>query len=105
MATKTINLDTPTVAKAEPADRPAKPVYNPLPEEVKAAIEFLITTAAKHDVIVSGFAFSAKPPRVCNFGNCADSGELRLYVTLCDFSEKQRRAGHVLTEKVGGLVQ
>lgn len=99
MATKTINLDTPTVAKAESADR-TKPTYNPLPESVQTALEYLITVAQQNDVVVAGFAFSANPPRVTNFANCKDGGDLRLFVTLCEFSDKQRKAGHVITDKV-----
>lgn len=98
MATKTINLDTPTVAKAEPERK--TPVYNPLPAEVQAAIEFLIQVSVKHNVLIAGYAFSTTPPRITNFGNVKDCGDLRLYVALCKMGDERRASGHVITERV-----
>jgi len=71
-----------------------------LPEQTKAALYYLLQTAAKDNVTIAGFAFSENPPSVTNFGNCTDCGEIKLYELLCEMAADKRRAGQVLTETV-----
>lgn len=71
-----------------------------IPEQTKAALHYLIQTAAKDGVTIAGFVFSAEPPLITNFGNCPDCGDIKLYELLCEMAEDKRRAGLVQTETV-----
>ena len=74
---------------------------SPVPEEVRAAVEYLVQTAVKHKMLVAGFVFSANPPAIVNFGNCTDYTQASLYTSLCEVAERQRAAGHAMAETVG----
>lgn len=76
-----------------------------IPEQTKLALNYLIQTAASEGVTIAGFAFRVTPPCLINFGNCSDSGDLKLYESLCGLaSEKKasekKASGQVFTETV-----
>ena len=71
------------------------------PIEVRTAIEDLVRLAAKHKMVVAGFAFGADPPCMTNFGNCSDAGDIELYAELCSIAEDKRRRGLARTINPG----
>lgn len=73
-----------------------------MPEDVLAALEFLIQTAEKHHAIVAGFMFSSREPHfMTNFGNCIDCGDERFYSQLCAMAEEKRATGMAYHRSVG----
>lgn len=71
-----------------------------IPEQTKLALNYLIQTAASEGVTVAGFAFKVDPPVLINFGNCTDSGDLKLYESLCGLASEKKASGQVISETV-----
>lgn len=71
-----------------------------IPEQTKAALNYLLQTAESEGVLIAGFAFRAEPPCIISFGNCTDHDSISLYTTLCDLSAAKKAAGLVMTETV-----
>jgi hypothetical protein len=73
-----------------------------MPEEILAALEFLLQTAQKHGAVVAGFMFSSKEPYfMTNFGNCNDAGDPHFYARLCQIAEDKRSSGLSYHQSIG----
>jgi hypothetical protein len=76
--------------------------HKKMPDDVLAALEFLIQIAEKHNAVVAGFMFSSKEPHfMTNFGNCTDCGDPVFYARLCAIAEEKRAVGMSYHQRVG----
>lgn len=70
-------------------------------ELVQKAVEDLLRLAARHKIVVCGFAFAGDPPMIVNFGNCSDAHTLELYERLVHICEEKRASGQAVSSIVG----